>query len=312
MFKISVIVPFYNKEKTAHKTFNSLINQTIFKYMELICIDDCSKDNTFKIMSEYAKRYPNNIKIFKNEKNLKVYKTKLRGIKYATGDYIGFIDVDDWVDKGYYEELYNEAIRTGADIVQTDAVYMYFGKNKPLKHSKELSLRVPNGANKINSAFVNSYCVDVPAYIVWLCLFKKEILKPCVRLPPYENIDLIEDMVILLDCIFRADTMAGYNGTNFYYYDFSDEVEHETNARRSDNRLRDTCYSISFSLLDSVLISSDNLQYKPALDKIKSVHRYWRTNEFNKLFTKKENYNGKTNFFIPRYLVECARYWGSC
>lgn len=307
-YKISVIVPFYNKEKTARKTLNTLVNQTIFNDMELICIDDGSKDDTLKIIKEYKKKYPNNIKLFINEKNLKVYKTKLRGIKYASGDYIGFIDVDDWIDEGYYEELYNVAIKTGADITQTKATMQYFGKNKPLVNGYDfLCLHIPDGVYSMTPEFINDYCTDAKTYMLWQSIFKKDLLKGCLRLPPLEKVDLIEDVLILFDCIIRGETFAGFNGKNYYYYDRSDEVEHESGNRAKNPRVSDTCFALTFSLLDSILLNGDYMEYKPALLKIQSQQKFFRTREFNKLFQKVENFDGSTCYYIPRCLVPRAR-----
>ena len=306
-YKLSVIVPFYNKEKTAAKTFDSLINQTIFKDIELICIDDGSKDNTLKIMKKYASKYPN-IKIFQNEKNLKVYKTKLRGIAYATGDYIGFIDVDDWIDKGYFEELYNKAIETGADITQTKATAQYFGKDKPIMNGYDfLCLHVPDGTYEITPEFISDYCTDAKTYMLWQSIFKKDLLKQCLRLPPLEKVDLIEDVLILFDCFIRGNLFTSFTGTQFYYYDRSDEVEHESGNRAKDPKISDTCFALTFSLIDSILLNGNHMEYKPALRKIQSQQKFFRTREFNKLFQRVENFDGTTNYIIPRYLVPYAK-----
>ena len=94
---VSIITPVYNAERFLLKTAESIINQT-YKDWEWIVVDDCSKDNSWKLMQELAKS-DGRIKIYKNEKNLKSGKTRNFAIKEAKGRYIAFLDADDiWTE----------------------------------------------------------------------------------------------------------------------------------------------------------------------------------------------------------------------
>lgn len=103
MKKVSVIVPVYNAEKLVEKAIKSVLNQT-YKSIELILINDGSKDNSLNIIKKWEKKYPNIIKIFDQE-NMGVGKTRNKGIEVSTGDYITFLDADDYLDKEFVEEL---------------------------------------------------------------------------------------------------------------------------------------------------------------------------------------------------------------
>ena len=92
--KVSIIMGIYNCENTLEEAIKSIINQT-YKNWELIMCDDCSKDNTLKIAESYAKNYPENIKVIKNERNLTLGPTLNRCLELATGDYIARQDGDD-------------------------------------------------------------------------------------------------------------------------------------------------------------------------------------------------------------------------
>lgn len=116
MTKVSVVVPCYNVEQYVKKCLDSLINQTLHD-IEIICIDDKSTDNTLKILQDYAKQ-DKRIKLFTHSKNQGVSIARNLGIKHATGQYLGFVDPDDWVDLDFYEKLYTRAKETNADIVQ--------------------------------------------------------------------------------------------------------------------------------------------------------------------------------------------------
>ena len=113
--KISIIVPCYNAEKFLHKCLDSLINQTLTD-VEIICVNDCAKDSTAEILEEYAKS-DKRISIVTHEKNQGLSAARNSGIAVAKGEYISFIDSDDFADVTMMEKLYNKAIKTGADLV---------------------------------------------------------------------------------------------------------------------------------------------------------------------------------------------------
>ncbi len=116
--KISVVVPVYNVEKYLDKCLDSLVNQT-YKNLEIIIVNDCTKDNSEKIINEYKSKYKNIVYI-KNEKNSGLSFSRNAGMKKATGDYIGFIDSDDYVGYDYYESLYKTITENKADIAICD------------------------------------------------------------------------------------------------------------------------------------------------------------------------------------------------
>ena len=90
---VSVIIPAYNAEKIVRFTLDSVINQT-YKNLEIIIVNDCSKDRTLDVLNEYAKK-DKRIKVMSNEKNSGVAETRNNALKSATGDYIAFVDADD-------------------------------------------------------------------------------------------------------------------------------------------------------------------------------------------------------------------------
>ena len=91
MAKISIIIPVYNSEKYIRRCLNSILNQ-IFQDFEIILIDDNSKDNSLKIISEIEKTHKDKIKILKNAKNVGAGASRNKGLKIASGEYITFID----------------------------------------------------------------------------------------------------------------------------------------------------------------------------------------------------------------------------
>lgn len=112
-YKISVIIPVYNIAEYLPQCLDSVINQT-HKNLEIIVVDDGSTDNSGNVIDEYAKKDNRIVKISKN--NSGVSDTRNKGIDIATGDYIGFVDGDDYIEPEMYEFLLNNALKYDADI----------------------------------------------------------------------------------------------------------------------------------------------------------------------------------------------------
>lgn len=154
--KVSVIVPVYNVEKFIDKCLNSLVNQTL-KEIEIIVVNDGSSDNSQKIIDEYVKKYPNKIKSFIKE-NGGQGSARNMGMEKAVGEYISFVDSDDWLDLNTLEKMYNLAKKDKSDIVICDMVDHY--SNYTIYHN----------CTKYNSVFevTPSACNKI---------FRKELIK---------------------------------------------------------------------------------------------------------------------------------------
>ena len=118
---LSVIVPVYNMAEGDKLSFcmNSLVNQTIEDY-EIIAVDDCSTDRSLEILRSYERKYPEKVKVIASPENRRQGGAKNLGLAKAQGEWIGFIDSDDWVCDDYYEKLLKKAEETGADMVGCD------------------------------------------------------------------------------------------------------------------------------------------------------------------------------------------------
>lgn len=113
--KISVIIPVYNVEPYLRQCLDSVVNQTL-KDIEIICIDDCSTDNSLEILKEYAQK-DGRIVLIHMEVNQGAYVARNKGLEVASGEYIGFVDPDDYIELNTYEVSYNTARQNDADIV---------------------------------------------------------------------------------------------------------------------------------------------------------------------------------------------------
>ena len=123
---VSVVVPIYNVEEYISKCLKSLENQTL-KEIEIILVNDGSTENSGKIAKEYADELPQKFK-YLEKKNGGLSDARNYGMKYVTGDYVAFLDSDDYVEKETYELLYKKAKEEDADYVECDFIWEYPNK----------------------------------------------------------------------------------------------------------------------------------------------------------------------------------------
>ena len=128
--KLSVIVPCYNVAPWLERCLFSLTNQSLTD-MEIICIDDKSTDNTLEILKLCAKN-DLRIRILENDENMGVGYTRNRGIDAAKGEFVGFVNPDDWIDSDFYEKLIKTAEKTQTPVVCGDVIEHPI-KGKPFK-----------------------------------------------------------------------------------------------------------------------------------------------------------------------------------
>lgn len=128
--KISIIIPVYNSEKYLSDAVDSCIAQTL-KEIEIIMIDDASTDNSREIMRKYASEH-DNVKLFFQKENRRQGAARNIGIKNACGEYLLFLDSDDWLSPDACEKLWNKAHETNSDMVAGNYQYVYPDKTETI------------------------------------------------------------------------------------------------------------------------------------------------------------------------------------
>ena len=126
MPKVSIIVPVYNVENYIERCLESLVNQTL-QDIEIIVVNDGSTDNSEKIINKYIEKYDGKIKLV-SKQNGGLSDARNYGMKYATGEYIAFLDSDDYVDITIYEKMYKKAVEDDCDFVECDFIWKYDNK----------------------------------------------------------------------------------------------------------------------------------------------------------------------------------------
>lgn len=207
---VTVIVPVYNVSLYIEKCARSLFEQTLVN-LEIIFVDDCSPDNSTEIIKEILMNYPNRqaqTRIIKMSTNGGVAAVRRQGIIEATGDYIIYCDGDDWVDLDLYETLYNEAIKTDADIVVCDEVMEYHGY-QILKPTPPLPT---NGKELLRNWYkctVGMFCHNKLA---------RRSLYMDNDILPWKGLNMWEDNGLFVRLFYFADTITQIHGGPLYHY----------------------------------------------------------------------------------------------
>ena len=208
---ITVIIPCYNIEKYIERCIQSVEEQT-YKNIEIIAVDDGSKDKTVPILERLQNKY-SNLKVFKNDKNKGAAYARNLAIRKAKGEYIGFIDSDDYIVKDYYEKLMQKAEEENADLVVTDIEITYEKNAQPAILSKACIGEV-NKFNLVNNGLAASPCNKI---------FKKELLKKY----PFLEGKINEDVASILPAIINAKKVAYVEGIKYFYMQRENSVQNE-------------------------------------------------------------------------------------
>lgn len=207
MTAVSVIVPVYNTEGFLQKCLDSLTNQTL-EDIEIICVNDGSTDNSLKILQEYATK-DKRIKII-NQENKKQGAARNAGMKIATGEYIGFVDSDDWIDLDFYEKLYNAATGHNFDIALGTNIRVKKNVNKKrLNITDEKEYKTVQEKFDVNIQWKNPCPTNK--------IYRRELFsKHNIKWP--EGV-FCEDKLFTIKAVYYANGIVTVQNVNYYYFD---------------------------------------------------------------------------------------------
>ena len=232
--KISVIVAVYNTEEYLDRCLESLLNQT-YKNMELVIVEDCSTDSSRKLLKKYKEN--ENIKIFYNKENRGLSYSRNYGLKKSTGDFIGYIDSDDYVEPDYYEKLMRSIKDNKSDIAICDIKLVDEQTNKIQRckcYTNDFDV-----CSVINNGFAASACNK---------LFKRKNIEKY----PFAEGKVNEDIAVVIPTVIQAKKIS-YADTCYFYVQRGGSIQ---NSKFSDKR---------FDIFDGV---------KTTLERIKNEQDY--------------------------------------
>ncbi len=177
--EISVIIPVYNVEKYVGECLNSVVNQT-FKNLEIICVDDCTKDRSIEIVENMQKN-DSRIKIIRHEHNSGLAVSRNTGIKNAKGKYIFFLDSDDYMKPDTLEKLYNRIVSDKSDIAVSRAQAFYDSECEENKKRVQEHNKVFKNQSCIKQIQITeqnfSYFADNMLHVAWGRLYDSDFIK---------------------------------------------------------------------------------------------------------------------------------------
>lgn len=207
MPKVSIIVPVYNEEEYVSTCLDSLINQTLDD-IEIILIDDNSTDNSLNILLDYAKKYPN-IKVYHNEKNIGQGASRNRGLSLATGEYIGFVDSDDYIRNTMYEDMYKAVLNNNYPEVVTTEIMFVKDDSYANRDLEFLSI----GKEKIINPTLDKNAVISESPAVCNKIFRRDTLKDFY----FVEDSLFEDIPFSYTKYMEASKVVSVSSINYFY-----------------------------------------------------------------------------------------------
>ena len=235
----SIIIPLHNSEKYIEKTLHSCISQT-FTHLEVIVMDDCGEDNSKSIVYQYMQK-DNRIKLFCNPQNLGTFRTRLEGVKHAQGEYILYVDADDFIHTQTCEILY-QAIQNDFNQTQQYTDIMGFGskyspsKNTPIPHIPYKSIV----GDILKELFIKP---KNPSILVWNKAYKTTMLQTLFfkllpifpKIPPIKMGDDILQ-VFMVYCL--ANKSIGLDKNLYFYCDSSASITRKQDEQTKISRIQ--------------------------------------------------------------------------
>lgn len=230
--KVSIITPVFNGEKYIERCINSLINQT-YKNIEVIIVNDGSIDNTEKILNKY-KDFDSRIKIV-NQKNYGQLIARKNGIKVSTGDYLMFVDIDDWIEPNAIEKLISYIYQYNADVIKYNYIVEPSKKIHKIFESNEHIIINEKNKNIIYDLLIDTYKFNN----LWNEIVKREL---CIDFK--ENIDLRmgEDFLFNCEIITKSKKIIVVTDAFYHYIENNESATHKIDYNKTKKNINDVFY----------------------------------------------------------------------
>lgn len=277
--KYSVIIPVYNSESTLNKCVDSVLGQT-YSNFELILVDDGSRDQSGQIIDEYA--HKDNRVIAVHKENGGVSSARNKGIDIATGDYIAFIDSDDWIDSNYLESFNSsdaDCIVSGFKLIE----------NGIFKESFSLNNLIYNG-NEIANFCINN--INLSLLVPWSKAFRRFLISEH-SLKFDCDINFGEDTLFNFEFISQAATLQSISACAYHYWYFNTKKPYRVTVDQFLN------YMLKFGKVVGKLFRSDRNQYRKMMN-VESTLQYSACYNYVLMLPMKDRFCEVLKFLINR------------
>lgn len=207
--KISIIIPIYNQEKFLNRCVDSVLNQT-YKNLEIILVNDGSTDNSAKIIENYSQIY-NRIRII-NKKNGGISSARNAGLSIANGDFLAFVDSDDWIENDIYEHCLSIALSTDSDVVDFGIIFSS-NNNSKFDSKKRTRIETVLGDKIIHDYLLTGQKGRTP-FSVCRKLYKRNLFNNIWFPEGKINEDIVTNYKVLL----RAKKLSKTDKIGYHYF----------------------------------------------------------------------------------------------
>lgn len=277
-YLISIIVPIFNVEEYIEQCIESLIRQT-YKNIQIILVDDGSTDGSGKICDRYQ-NFDNRI-IVLHQQNKGLVRARKNGLNVATGDYIGFVDGDDYVEYNMYEKMLNYILTDNADVVHMGYIVDKLGKKIKNIQSEKKTLD-ESGKKNLLRDLLTSKTLITPS--IWSKLFKSDLIKECYN-DVNDQSSYGEDLVCLISVILRECRIDLVDEALYHYRERENSISHQRSIE---------AYNKELVLCENV---KELLQKKNLMDFFMYEYSVFLKNHFALAI----QYGSKNDFVVQKY-----------
>ncbi len=215
---ISVVVPVYGTEQYLKKCLDSLLEQT-YRNLQVILVDDASPDNADLVIRKYLSRF-RNVKYVRHSCNKGLFQARISGAEEADGDYIAFLDSDDYISSDFYRILVKKAIQTGADIVVSNTVFEDADGTQTIRQFYKLCFEKETLlGNEIRDTFFGQQGYCFSWHTVWNKIYARDLWNECLKY--YKQMDrhliMTEDIAFSVPLLYSARKLTFDYSASYYY-----------------------------------------------------------------------------------------------
>lgn len=273
LIKVSILVPIYKVEKYLEKMLVSIFNQT-YTNIDYVFVDDCSPDNSLRLLKDFILKHniaPSRYKIINHLQNKGVALTRVDCIAAATGDYVYFVDSDDWIEPNAIEQMVLASKAGTIDIVGCDYYKDYESGTTTYHHENYAAYCNENMRQCINYEI---------ATVLWKLLIRRSLF----NMFHIGHINIGEDYIISIKLFYYAQSFVSINKAYYHY------------AQYNLNRL-------SFQSMRSIL---DHVECVKEVERFCKVEGIFDDDICRRLLLRK--FNIKSNFVLNKYLLNKKSY----
>lgn len=223
---ISMIVPIYRIERYVGICIESLIHQT-YENIEIILVNDGSDDRCPQICDLYAKK-DSRIKVIHKE-NDGLVSARKAGLEHAEGEYIGYVDGDDWIDKTFVERMLSDALNNDADVVCAGFTRDLFEQSALIYNKYPVGIYRGKALDDLKQKMLSDgdfYLLGITTY-VWNKLFKRKVILPA-QMNVDERISIGEDAAVTYPAIMESECVCVTDCTDYHYRQREDSMLKQT------------------------------------------------------------------------------------